>query len=91
MYIKNRSWAAFWAIRGGEQGGLPVCRPRQPTEGVHGIPPYLCASRWVGKKMDDAVKKAKDKTRVRDLQQAATQQATAPEDWTGPQKLVIVI
>ena len=41
--------------------------------------------------MDDAVKKAKDKTRVRDLQQAATQQATAPEDWTGPQKLVIVI
>ena len=47
-------------------------------------------------KIDDAVKKAEDKARERDLQQARAQQATAREEkvtavdvvpWTGPQKV----
>ena len=46
--------------------------------------------------MDDAVKKAEDKARVRDLQQTMAQQAAAWEEkvtavdvdpWTGPQKV----
>ena len=46
--------------------------------------------------MDDAVKKAEDKARARDLQQATAQQAAAREEkvtavdvdpWTGPQKV----
>ena len=80
MYIKNDVGQHFWANRGFGQGGLHVCGPHQPTEGVHGIPPYLCASCWVGKKMDDVVKKAKDKARARDLHQAMAQQATAQKE-----------
>ncbi len=46
--------------------------------------------------MDDAVKKAEDKARARDLQQATAQQAAAREEkvtavdvdpWTGPRKV----
>ncbi len=65
------------SIRGGGHGDPPVCGPHWPTEGVHWIPPNLCGGRWVGRKIDDAVKKAEDKARARDLQQATAQQAAA--------------